>query len=113
MLLFDVYLCKQNKNKMISRIQYLDAVKIVNQYLMEQAPPALENIPSIYKHRMDDADLSVRVYNCLKDKNIIYLEELSAYTKDDLFFMRNFGQHAFRELKKCMDDNKIFNNWEY
>ena len=98
---------------MITEIQYLEAVKIVNQYLLQQVPkPIIKKSKKSYKIKIVDLDISVRLFNCLLEKKITYLEELSDFTIHDLFWMRNFGHRTFEELKKIMDENKIPYNWE-
>ena len=98
---------------MITQNEYLEAVRVVNQYLIQQSPiPNLENITSQHKHFISDMDLSFRLHKCLTKRGVMFLEELSGFTETDLFRMRNFGQSCFQELKEVMDENNIHNNWK-
>jgi DNA-directed RNA polymerase subunit alpha len=48
---------------------------------------------------IDDLDLTVRSYNCLKREGIHTVGELVARTESDLLDIRNFGQKSIDEVK--------------
>lgn len=50
--------------------------------------------------KIDELDLSVRTYNCLKRANIDTVEQLSQMTDDDLMRVRNFGQRCLTEVRE-------------
>ncbi|MGM0366358.1 MAG: DNA-directed RNA polymerase subunit alpha [Actinomycetota bacterium] len=52
------------------------------------------NYPSV-----EELELSVRAYNCLKREGIDTVEKLLNYTEDELLDIRNFGQKSIQEVK--------------
>jgi len=48
---------------------------------------------------IEDLELSVRSYNCLKRAGIDTVEKLLEYTEDELLDIRNFGQKSILEVK--------------
>ena len=48
---------------------------------------------------IDDLDLTVRSYNCLKRESVHTVGELVARTESDLLDIRNFGQKSIDEVK--------------
>ncbi len=51
------------------------------------------------KRTIDELDLSVRSYNCLKNANIILVEELITWSEARLRGLRNFGEKSLNEIK--------------
>ena len=45
-----------------------------------------------------DLGLSSRVLNCLKRRNIKYVEQVLELTQDDLMRLRNFGAYCMKDL---------------
>lgn len=72
--------------------------------------------PSLLK-RIDDMELSVRAFNCLKGENINYVGDLVQKTESDMLKMANFGKKSLTELR---DNLKVLGlkfgmqieNWE-
>jgi DNA-directed RNA polymerase subunit alpha len=54
--------------------------------------------PSFLK-RIDEMELSVRSFNCLKSENIIYVGDLVQKTENDMMSLANFGRKSLTELK--------------
>lgn len=52
-------------------------------------------LPSI---TIDDLDLSVRTYNCLKSAGILTVERLSRTPESQLRIIRNFGERSIKEI---------------
>ncbi len=48
---------------------------------------------------IEELELSVRAYNCLKRANINTVEELTAKTEDDMLKYRNLGKKSLEEVK--------------
>jgi DNA-directed RNA polymerase subunit alpha len=48
---------------------------------------------------IEELELSVRAYNCLKREGIDSVEKLLEYREDDLLDIRNFGQKSIQEVK--------------
>lgn len=49
---------------------------------------------------IEDLDLSVRSYNCLKRANIQTVQELVSKTEDDMNKIRNLGKKSLKEIKE-------------
>ena len=47
---------------------------------------------------IDDMDLSVRSYNCLKRAGIQTVEDLTRRTEDDMLKVRNLGRKSLDEV---------------
>lgn len=52
------------------------------------------------KKTIDELDLSVRSYNCLKSANILTVEELVTWSELRLRGLRNFGEKSLKEIKE-------------
>ena len=52
---------------------------------------------------IEDLDLSVRSYNCLKRGNINYVIELTQKTREELLAIRNLGKHSLEEIEKKLN----------
>lgn len=50
--------------------------------------------------KIEELNLSVRTYNCLKRRKIDTVEQLSIMTDDDLMCIRNFGQRCLAEVRE-------------
>ena len=65
----------------------------------EKAVAAASTIPSkVYDVPIEDLDLSVRAYNCLKRAGITKVGQILEMTEDDLLGVRNFGHKSLDEL---------------
>jgi len=49
---------------------------------------------------IDELELSVRSYNCLKNENISYVGDLVSKTEAEMLKMANFGRKSLNELKE-------------
>jgi DNA-directed RNA polymerase subunit alpha len=52
----------------------------------------------ILKMAIEEMDLSVRSYNCLKRANIHTVEDLTKKTEDDMLKVRNLGRKSLEEV---------------
>ena len=52
----------------------------------------------ILEMNIEDMDLSVRSYNCLKRANIHTVEDLTMKTEDDMLKVRNLGRKSLDEV---------------
>lgn len=52
----------------------------------------------ILEMSIEDMDLSVRSYNCLKRANIHTVEDLTQKTEDDMLKVRNLGRKSLDEV---------------
>ncbi|HNV35033.1 MAG TPA: DNA-directed RNA polymerase subunit alpha [Bacillota bacterium] len=56
---------------------------------------------------IDELELSVRAYNCLKRANIASLGELTRKSEEDLMKVRNCGRKTLDELKKKLEEKGL------
>jgi DNA-directed RNA polymerase subunit alpha len=56
-----------------------------------------------YDRPIEDLDLSVRAYNCLKRSGITKIGQLLEMSEEDLLAVRNFGQKSLDELKQRLE----------
>ena len=56
----------------------------------------------VLKTPLEDLDLSVRAFNCLKAAKINSLSELVQYEQEDLMKFRNFGQKSLAEIEQVL-----------
>lgn len=53
---------------------------------------------------IEDLDLSVRSYNCLKRAGIQTVEELTQKSEDEMMRVRNLGKKSLKEVKEKLND---------
>ena len=51
---------------------------------------------------IEDLELSVRSYNCLKRAGIQTVEELTQKTEEDMMKVRNLGKKSLKEVKEVL-----------
>ncbi len=56
---------------------------------------------------IEDMDLSVRSYNCLKREGVATIGELVQKTEQDLLDVRNFGQKSIEEVKQKLAERGL------
>jgi len=61
----------------------------------------------ILKTPLEDLDLSVRAFNCLKAAKINSLSELVQYEQEDLMKFRNFGQKSLAEIEQVLGERGL------
>ena len=66
--------------------------------------PAEADHIAAYGMPIDDLDLSVRSYNCLKREGVHTVGELVARSETDLLDIRNFGQKSIDEVKVKLNE---------
>jgi DNA-directed RNA polymerase subunit alpha len=64
------------------------------------AQALLLNSPMLKK--IDELNLSVRSYMCLKNDNIVYVGDLVQKTEADMLRTRNFGRKSLNEIKEVL-----------
>ncbi len=70
---------------------------------VEQEKPPLSSLPippKIYDTPIEELDLSVRAYNCLKRSNITKVGQVLSMNEEDLLGVRNFGEKSLIELRE-------------
>jgi DNA-directed RNA polymerase subunit alpha len=61
----------------------------------------------VLKTPLEDLDLSVRAFNCLKAAKINSLSELVQYEQEDLMKFRNFGQKSLSEIEQLLNERVL------
>jgi len=56
---------------------------------------------------VDELDLSVRSYNCLKRAGITKISELLQKTEDEIMNMRNLGKKSVDEIKEKLAERNL------
>lgn len=93
------------------------AAKLLKDHLqifitLEEEPEAEEPAEDERKQQLleslrksvDELELSVRSYNCLKNANIRTLHELVQKTEPEMLKTRNFGRKSLNEIKEILDE---------
>ncbi len=81
--------------------------------VVEQVAPVLPGVtshlipPKIYDTPIEELDLSVRAYNCLKRSNITKVGQVLTMSRDDLLAVRNFGEKSLTELAERLIQRKM------
>ena len=92
-------------------IQHL--MLITDEHITFDAPAAVENemvdehilhMRKLLKTPLEDLDLSVRAFNCLKAAKINSLEELVSFNTNDLLKFRNFGKKSLVEIEALLHE---------
>ena len=56
---------------------------------------------------IDELELSVRSYNCLRNAGIEYVRDLVQRTEPELLKTKNFGRKSLNEIKEMLADMKL------
>lgn len=85
------------------RIQqlYYRAYRRIHSIIKEERKLATQETLIIEKREpetIDDIELSVRAYNCLKRSGYFWLDDIKSLTKDDLLRIRNLGTLTLNEI---------------
>jgi len=67
-------------------------------------PAEDESVPSDYAITVEELNLSVRSYNCLKREGINTVGDLVQKSEAELMDIRNFGQKSIDEVKAKLDE---------
>ena len=63
-----------------------------------------DEVSGVLATPIEDMDLTVRSYNCLKREGVTTIGELVQKSEDDLLEIRNFGQKSIDEVKAKLED---------
>lgn len=81
-------------------------LKLEESFLVQQ--PAPEEAQKSSTMMIEDLDLSVRSYNCLKRAGIQTVEELTEKTEDEMMHVKNLGKKSLKEVKDKMYQLGLF-----
>ncbi|MGF1670403.1 MAG: DNA-directed RNA polymerase subunit alpha [Balneolaceae bacterium] len=73
----------------------------------EEVDAEKQRIGNLLKTSIEDLNLSVRAYNCLKSANINTIAELVSRDEQDLLKFRNFGKKSLTELQEVIDEKNL------
>lgn len=102
--------------KEASRILIQHLMLITDEHITFDAPQAVENemvdehilhMRKLLKTPLEDLDLSVRAFNCLKAAKINSLEELVSFNTNDLLKFRNFGKKSLVEIEALLHEKGL------
>jgi DNA-directed RNA polymerase subunit alpha len=65
-------------------------------------------IASLLRTSIEDLNLSVRAYNCLKSANINSIAELVSKNESELLKFRNFGRKSLAELTEVIEEKNLY-----
>jgi DNA-directed RNA polymerase subunit alpha len=68
----------------------------------EPAERALDQMNEILNRSVDELELSVRSYNCLKNANIQTIADLVQKTEAEMLRTKNFGRKSLNEIKEIL-----------
>lgn len=84
---------KQNDEIVMDEVELLDDEDFLEDEITEDIP-------------IEDLEMSVRSYNCLKRAGIESLGQLRTWTDEDLLHIRNFGRKNLAEVKQILAANQ-------
>lgn len=73
----------------------------------EEVDAEKQRITSLLKTSIEDLNLSVRAYNCLKSANINSIAELVSRDEQELLKFRNFGKKSLAELVEVIEEKNL------
>ena len=73
----------------------------------EEVDAEKQRIANLLKTSIEDLNLSVRAYNCLKSANINTIGELVSKDEQDLLKFRNFGKKSLAELVEVIEEKNL------
>ncbi len=87
----------QSANQLIELFQPLATVTLVEEPGVEPEPSAEAQIP------LEELNLSVRAYNCLKRAQVNSVSDLMGFSYEDLLEIKNFGSKSADEVIEALE----------
>ena len=81
-------------------------LKLEESFVIQQ--PYIEDTKKVNTMMIEDLDLSVRSYNCLKRAGIQTVDELTQKTEDEMMHVKNLGKKSLKEVKDKMYQLGLF-----
>ena len=84
-------------------VRHFSLISEYHAVLAEPDKPPLSSYPippQVYDTPIEELDLSVRAYNCLKRSNITKVGQVLSMNEEDLLAVRNFGEKSLQELRE-------------
>lgn len=73
----------------------------------EEVDAEKQRVANLLRTSIEDLNLSVRAYNCLKSANINTIGELVSRDEQDLLKFRNFGKKSLTELIEVIEEKNL------
>jgi len=73
----------------------------------EEVDAEKQRVANLLRTSIEDLNLSVRAYNCLKSANINSIGELVSRDEQDLLKFRNFGKKSLTELVEVIEEKNL------
>ena len=93
-------------------MENLDEVLTVSDLELEESfmvqKTQVEDVKKVNTMMIEDLDLSVRSYNCLKRAGIQTVDELTQKTEDEMMHVKNLGKKSLKEVKDKMYQLGLF-----
>jgi len=89
------------KDHMSIFINFEEQPDLPEEVIQDYADPRLEYLD----RSVEELELSVRSYNCLKNANIQSLRELVQKTESEMLKTKNFGRKSLNEIKDILQKN--------
>lgn len=95
-------LCVEELNPLVS----IADLQLEDNFMVQQ--PHVEDTKKVNTMMIEDLDLSVRSYNCLKRAGIQTVDELTQKTEDEMMHVKNLGKKSLKEVKDKMYQLGLF-----
>ncbi len=84
-------------------IELLFSIQVGEEVIVEEKEEAVaDELEEKLKMGIEELNLSVRAYNCLKKKGINTVGELVRLKREDLMSLKNFGKKSLEEVEKVL-----------
>lgn len=101
----------QSSQILIRHLELLTELVVKPTARFEKQPTSAVSIPSkLYDVPIEDLDLTVRAYNCLKRAGITKVGQVLEMSEDDLLGVRNFGHKSLDELRDRLAERGFLEN---
>lgn len=87
-------------NILIAHLEQFANLDNLKKVEFEEPPVEVVEDNKVNETPIEDLDLSVRSYNCLKRANITTVYELTQKTEDEMMKVRNLGKKSLKEVKE-------------
>ena len=87
----------QTANQLLELFQPLATVTLVEEVAAEPEPSAEAHIP------LEELNISVRAYNCLKRAQVNSVSDLMGFSYEDLLEIKNFGSKSADEVIEALE----------
>ncbi len=83
-------------------MQFINFEEVIEREVESESVKTNDHILEMLDNSIEELELSVRAYNCLKNANIKTLHELCSKTDGEMLRTKNFGRKSLEEIKKVL-----------